>query len=139
MNAASYLKIAILGTRGIPARYGGFETCAEELATRLVERGHEVQVYCRPHYYQQKMSEYRGVKLVHLPSLKVRFLETVTHTLFSIMHSLLAGFDLYFIFNYANSFWLPLLFFARKKVVLHTDGLEWKRAKWNYVGRIYYS
>ena len=63
------MKLAILGIRGIPANYGGFETFAEELATRLVTRGHEVTVYCRPRYVPKTLTTYNGVRLRSLPSV----------------------------------------------------------------------
>ncbi len=78
------MKIAVMGTRGIPAHYGGFETLAEELATRLSERGHEVTVYCRSHYVSQDMKEFKGVNLVVLPTIKHKYLDTVVHTFVSV-------------------------------------------------------
>ena len=64
------MNIALIGTRGVPANYGGFETCVEELGKRLVVRGHEVTVYCRDSYYKDKLSSYLGMKLVYLPNMK---------------------------------------------------------------------
>jgi len=132
------MKIAFLGTRGIPAKYGGFETCAEELGTRLVEEGHEVIVYCRSSYYKEKRGEYRGVKLFYLPELKIRSLETLSHTFLSLIHSLKQDCDALLIFNFANSPLLPLPLVFGKRIALHVDGLEWKREKWNPLGRRYY-
>ncbi len=63
------MKIAILGTRGIPASYSGFETAVEQLAARLSARGHEVVVYCRPHVVDRRLDEYRGAQLIHQPVL----------------------------------------------------------------------
>jgi len=71
------MRIAILGTRGIPARYGGFETFAEELSTRLVSRGHRVTVYCRE---RPEQPLWRGVDLRYLPALRSKYLETLQHT-----------------------------------------------------------
>ncbi len=73
------MRIALLGTRGIPANYGGFETFAEELSTRLVKRGHSVTVYCREKYPQPS---YRAVKLAYLPTIRNKYLDTLAHTLF---------------------------------------------------------
>src|SRR5262249_45108740 len=77
------MRIAIVGTRGIPARYGGFETFAEELSTRLVERGHQVFVYCRERHTE---SRYRGVDLRYLPTIRHKYLDTIAHTGFSTLH-----------------------------------------------------
>jgi len=136
------MKIALIGTRGVPAQYGGFETCAEELGARLVERGHRVTVYCRKGYYspseRRARREHRGMSLIYLPQLKSRPLETLSHTLLALLHSLGKGFDRIFVFNCANSplLAMPLLF--GKKAALHVDGLEWKRGKWSRLGQAYY-
>src|SRR3954469_5844484 len=81
------MRIAILGTRGIPASYSGFETAAEQLASRLTERGHEVIVYCRPHVVDRRLKEGKGARLVHLPTIRNKYLDTFTHTLLSAMHA----------------------------------------------------
>src|SRR5215813_6942928 len=67
------VRIAIVGTRGIPANYGGFETFAEELSTRLVARGHDVVVYCRARYAEPA---YHGVRLQYLPTIRHKYLDT---------------------------------------------------------------
>ena len=80
------MRIAILGTRGIPANYGGFETFAEELGSRLVQRGHEVTVYGRRHYIPAGLETHRGVRVVILPTIRHKYLDTVAHTLVSTLH-----------------------------------------------------
>ena len=128
------MKIAIIGSRGIPARYGGFETFAQEVAPRLVSLGHDVTVYCRAGY-TGRQSYVEGVSLIHTPYLKVQALETPTHELTSILDSFRRGFDLYYFLGTRSS---PLYLLVRalgKPVVVHTDGIEWKRAKWGRVGR----
>src|SRR6185369_1442684 len=74
------MKLAIVGTRGIPANYGGFETFAEELATRLVARGHDVTVYGRSNNIRYPHKMYKGVRLVILPTIGTKHLDTVAHT-----------------------------------------------------------
>lgn len=137
-NRDRKLRIAILGTRGIPANYGGFETFAEELSIRLVERGHFVTVYCRPNNIQYNDKEYHGVKLVILPSISHKYFDTVFHTFLSMLHIFLLKYDLILMCNAANSPFclLPRLF--GKKVLLNVDGEEKKRKKWNVYGRMYY-
>ena len=71
------MRIAILGTRGIPANYGGFETFAEELSPRLAARGHDVTVYCRSHHVSKELKEYKGVRLVVLPTIRQKYLASV--------------------------------------------------------------
>ncbi|MCC3272959.1 DUF1972 domain-containing protein [Arthrobacter zhangbolii] len=137
--ADSRLRIALVGTRGVPARYGGFETCVEEVGKRLVERGHQVTVYCRiDARTDTSVREYLGMDLVHLPALHKRSLETLSHTGLSAAHLLGHRPDAAIVFNAANSPWLPLLRGAGIPVATHVDGLEWKRAKWGPVGQRYY-
>ncbi len=132
------LQIAMIGSRGIPARYGGFESFAQELAPRLVARGHEVTVYCRPPSAgDAPLAEYRGVALVHTPSLRSRSLEQLSHEFTSIVNSIGRGFQLYYFLGYRGApLYLPLRA-AGRAVVVHTDGLEWRRRKWNRLGRAY--
>jgi glycosyltransferase involved in cell wall biosynthesis len=129
------LKIAIAGTRGIPARYGGFETFAEELSARLVERGHEVAVYCR----DAGEPSSRGVKRIALPALRHKYFETVSHTLLSSLDALRRDFDVILLCNAANAFVLPLLRAARIPVAINVDGIERHRRKWNVAGKIVYA
>ncbi|APG26666.1 hypothetical protein A7E78_01580 [Syntrophotalea acetylenivorans] len=132
------MKVALIGTRGVPANYGGFETCVEELGRRLVERGHSVTVYCRKSYYDEKESHYLGMKLVYLPSLKRKSLDTLSHTLLSVGHALFNPYDVLMVFNAANSPTLILPRLFGKKIAINTDGLEWKRGKWGSIARKYY-
>lgn len=129
------MKIAILGTRGIPARYGGFETFAEELSVRLVERGHQVTVYCRqPHDHDL----YRGVRLVYLPPVRHKYLETIAHTYSSTRHLMRSAHDVALYCNGANAIFAPLARWAGMPVALNVDGLERKRKKWNMLARGWY-
>lgn len=130
------MKIAMVGTRGVPAHYGGFETCVEEVGTRLAANGHEVVVYCRGGDTTRKT--YQGMTLVHLPAVRRRALETLSHTALSVAHVLRQEVDVALVFNAANSPLLPVLRAAGIPVATHVDGLEWMRAKWGGAGRRYY-
>lgn len=132
------MRLAILGTRGIPANYGGFETFAEELSTRLVARGHDVTVYCRSHHVPKEKKEYKGVKLVVLPTIKHKYLDTIVHTFLSAISAVPKRFDAVLVCNAANSPFIPILTFTRTPVAVNVDGLERKRKKWNRLGRLYY-
>lgn len=133
------LRIALVGTRGVPARYGGFETAVEEVGRRLAARGHEVVVYCRTtEDTNHAETEYKGMTLVYLPALKKRSLETLSHTGLSAGHLFFKRADVAVVFNSANSPWLPVLRAAGIPVATHVDGLEWKRAKWGTLGKRYY-
>lgn len=132
------LKIAIIGTRGIPANYGGFETFAEELSVRLAARGHDVTVYCRSYNMPERAAAYRGVRLVHLPTIRQKYLDTVAHTFLSAMHSLARRFDAVLVCNAANSLFIPIIRLGGMPVALNVDGIERKRKKWNAAGRLWY-
>lgn len=138
MKFKTKMKIAMIGSRGVPANYGGFETFYEELGKRLVEKGHEITVYCRDSYYPEKLESYLGMKLVYLPNIKKKSLDTLSHTFFSILHAIRQPCDILMICNAANS---PLLLIPRllgKRIVINTDGLEWKRGKWGKFAKTYY-
>ena len=135
------MKIAILGTRGVPAAYGGFETLAEELSARLAGRGHDVTVYARPHGVGSVVSAHRGVRVVHLPTLRLKYLDTVVHAALSGLHAAAEGYDAVLVCNGANALLcrLPRLLGKPARVVLNVDGLERNRRKWNRLGRLVYA
>ena len=132
------MRLAILGTRGIPASYGGFETFAEHLSTRLVARGHEVTVYCRSHYTSPRQLEFQGVRLQVLPTIHHKYLDTVVHTFLSALHAAPQRYDAALICNAANAPFAPILRWTGTPVAINVDGLEHKRKKWNFIGRTYY-
>lgn len=132
------LDIAICGIRGIPARYGGFETFAEQLAPRLVEKGHRVCVYGRSYLFSDRPQSFRGVALRYLPAVRFKYLETPLHTLFCLLDLLRRKCDVVLVCNAANS---PFIWIARlfgKPVVVNVDGIERLRGKWNALGRLWY-
>ncbi|CCG01720.1 DUF1972 domain-containing protein [Blastococcus saxobsidens] len=133
------MRIAMVGTRGVPARYGGFETAVEEVGRRLADRGHRVVAYCRTMPGQDERPErHLGMELVHLPAARKRSLETLSHSALSVAHLVAHRTDAAFVFNAANAPLLPALRAARIPVATHVDGLEWKRAKWGATGQRYY-
>jgi glycosyltransferase involved in cell wall biosynthesis len=125
------VKVAILGTRGIPASYSGFETAAEQLASRLTARGHEVVVYCRPHVVDPALRQYRGARLVHRPTIRNKYLDTITHTLLSALHTARRERpDVALFFIAGNS---PVCLVTRAAgipTVINVDGLDSDRSKW---------
>jgi len=132
------MRIAILGTRGIPANYGGFETFAEHLSTRLVARGHQVTVYCRAHYTSPRQIEYQGVRLKVLPTIRHKYFDTIVHAFLSAIHAVPGRYDAALICNAANAPFAPILRLTGTPVVINVDGLEHKRKKWNWIARNYY-
>jgi glycosyltransferase involved in cell wall biosynthesis len=140
------MRIAILGTRGVPPFYGGFETFAAELGTRLVARGHEVTVYCRerragfsPSGRAEARPTWNGIQRIVLPTYGHKYFETVSHTFLSALDALRRDFDVVLMCNAANAFTLPLLRAARVPVAINVDGIERKRRKWNALGRAVYA
>ncbi len=131
------MQIAMLGTRGVPAAYGGFETAVEEIGARLVERGHEVTVYgdsSRP-----EIAEHLGMRVVHVPAVRLKQLETLSRTGIAALRAVLGERpDAAFVFNAANAPYVPMLRASGIPVAVHVDGLEWQRAKWGGAGRAYY-
>lgn len=132
------MRIAILGIRGVPANYGGFETFAEQLGRRLVQRGHEVTVYGRDRSIPRGTREYLGMRVVRLPAPRSKYLETVVHSLFAAFHALTAHYDVIYVCNSANVPAVIVLRLFGRRVVLNVDGLEWKRGKWSPIGKAYY-
>jgi len=131
------MRIALLGSRGIPARYSGFETFYEQLAVRLVRRGHAVTVYNRSHFITDVRGRYEGVRLVTLPSIPTKHLDTITHTLASSLHALTQRYDIVYYCIVGNSplVWIPRL--AGARTLLNVDGEDWAREKWGAFARWY--
>ena len=132
------MKIAIMGIRGIPANYGGFETFAEELAPRLTERGHRVTVYGRSNIINHQEQYYKGVRLIILPTIPHKYLDTLVHTFLCVIHSLFHRYDVILVCNAANSIFSFIPRLVGQKVVVNVDGIERKRKKWNWLGKLWY-
>jgi len=133
------LKVAIMGTRGIPANYGGFETFAENISTLLVKRGHDVTVYGRSNFINYKDKFYNGVRLIILPTIRHKYFDTIAHTFFSACHAFFKErYDVVLICNSANSIFSFIPRLRGQKVAINVDGLEWQRKKWNKLGQWFY-
>jgi len=139
VSADRALRIALVGSRGVPARYGGYETFFAELAPRLVARGFDVTIYGRTHYVRGRQKSFRGASLVNLPSLRAKHFDTPVHTLLSCLHAAGARYDAALVVNSANALFLPLLSAAGTPSVLNVDGIEKRRAKWGAFGRAVYA
>jgi glycosyltransferase involved in cell wall biosynthesis len=131
------VRIALLGMRGVPASYGGFETAAEQIGQRLVQRGHQVTVYCRTPHIQYAGDMYLGMRLVKLPTIRTKHLDTLAHTFLSSVHACFQRYDVAIMFIAGNSLvsWIPRL--VGTPVALNVDGLDWKRPKWNRLAQSY--
>jgi len=125
------MKIAILGSRGIPVNYGGFETLAEELSIRLARKGHEVTVYCCKPYSKDNEKYYKNVERIFLPTIRTKVLEKPIFAALSLIASIFKRYDLILMLGISVSSlcFIPKLF--NQKIIINIDGLEWQRRKWN--------
>ena len=127
-----------MGIRGLPSTYSGYETFAEAIGSALVERGHEVLVYCRSALYQQKLPAYRGMQLIYQPSLESKEFSTLSHTWFCMADVLRRQTDVILVCNVGNGLHLIVPRLAGRKTAINVDGLEWKRPKWPRLGQLYF-
>jgi glycosyltransferase involved in cell wall biosynthesis len=132
-----HVKVALMGTRGVPANYGGFETAVEEIGSRLASRGYEITVYARNP--GQSVDEYRGMRVVNIPALRHRMTETLSHTALSAVHAVITDHpDVCLLFNAGNAPMITPLQAAGIPTAVHLDGLESRRGKWRGAGARYY-
>lgn len=127
--------IAFLGTRGIPANYGGFETFTEEVGLRLAKKDYPVTVYCRPTMNPEKLTAYQGVRLKTLPTIKHKYLDTIVHAFLSVWHVAFSRHKIVYMCNAINSVFTIIPRLMGKIIIINVNGLEWKRAKWNRWGK----
>lgn len=126
-----------MGTRGVPANYGGFETAVEEIGSRLAARGFQVTVYARNP--GQQVEEYRGMRVVNMPAVRHRMTETLSHTALSTAHAVISDHpDVCLLFNAGNAPLIRPLQAAGIPTAVHLDGLESRRGKWRGAGARYY-
>ena len=131
------MRIAICGTRDIPARHGGFETCVQETATRLVARGHEVTLFAGADEGQRGRKTVQGVAVVYAPGLPSKHLFTLSQTGLSVLRAAAKRFDAAHVYNLGNACWLPIMKAARIPCVISVDGLDWRRERWGPITRRY--
>jgi len=132
------MKIAVIGIRGLPANYGGFETCAENISKEWSKNGHDVLIYCRKNHYKEHIAEYNGCRLKYISSINTKSLGTLSHTFFCILNLIFKEPDIKIIhlYNAGNALFIPLLKLFGKKVVISVDGIEWKRKKWGTLAKM---
>ncbi len=131
------MKIAIIGTRGIPASYSGFETCVHETSINFAASGHQVRVYCRRGRVGNDITKLKGIDLVFLPFIKGKNIETFSHTLISVIHIFFNRVEVVQVYGAGNGWFIPLLRLFGIPVIFMIDGLDWHRAKWNRLAKIF--
>ena len=122
------MRVAFIGTRGVPATYSGFETCVEQVGRRMAERGHEVTVFCRTSHYADRPAEYRGMRLVYLPAISQKHLETLSHTALSALR--LPRDTAIVCMGVGNAPVVRYLELFGRRAVFNVDGADWQRDKW---------
>ncbi len=130
-------RIAIIGTVGLPAKYGGFETLADHLVMNLSEK-YDFTVYCSKNKYnkEERVSSYKGASLIYIP-LDANGVQSIPYDTLSILHALLKN-DVLLILGVAGAWILPFVkFFTGKKIIISIDGIEWKRDKWPLFAKLY--
>lgn len=129
------MKFAILGSRGFPSTYGGYETLVRHLAPYLVRAGHDVTVYCRSRDTGRSSWVTEGVRCIATPGHDTKSLSTLTFGLTAMLDASFRSFDSMLVLNIANGFWFPALRAARTPFAVNTDGIEWERGKWSRFAR----
>lgn len=125
------MKIAVIGIKGIPAKYGGFETCVDETSHRLAKKGIEINVFCRNPFTTEKISKYRGVKLKYVATINSKNFSTISSSFLSVVSVIFSPIDIVHLYTVGNSIFIPLLKLFRKQCVISVDALDWKRRKWS--------
>lgn len=128
--------VAIIGTRGYPSYYGGFETAVRKLAPYLVDQGWDVTVYGRDGSAKadDPGRDFR-VKTVITPGVESKSFSTLSYGLTAVLHAIRHKPDVALVMNVANGFWIPLLRWSGIPVVVNVDGMEWERAKWGRLAK----
>jgi len=132
------MKLAIIGTRGYPYVYGGFETFVKELSERLVKNGVEVHIYCQKNLFDKRPPIVNGIHLHYIPTINTKSLNQIVHSFLSLVHATFSRVDVILVVNLAAGpmGWIPKL--TGKKTMINVDGLEWLRPKWKGLGASYF-
>ena len=132
------LKIAIIGSRGYPIVYSGYETFVKEVSERLVAQNIDVRVYCQKHLFSARPKHVNGVELVYMPTVQTKSLNQLVHSFFSMVHACFSKTDVILVVNAANGPFGLISILAQKKTLINVDGLEWLRPKWKGLGAAYF-
>jgi glycosyltransferase involved in cell wall biosynthesis len=132
------LKIAIIGSRGYPIVYSGYETFVKEVSERLVAQNIDVRVYCQKHLFSARPKNINGVELVYMPTVQTKSLNQLVHSFFSMIHACFSKTDVILVVNAANGPFGLISLLAQKKTLINVDGLEWLRPKWKGLGAAYF-
>ena len=132
------MKIAIIGSRGYPYVYSGYETFVKELAERLIKKNIDVTVYCHKNLFAEYPKQVNGINLVYIKTIEKKSLSQLVHSLQSILHASFKDFDIILVVNSANGPFGIITRIFNKKTAINVDGLEWLRPKWKGLGGKYF-
>ena len=133
------LRIAIIGSRGYPYVYSGYETLVKELAERIVKKGHCVRVYCHSSLFKSKPKKLNGIELIYTPSINSKIFSQLFNSFFSFLNVCFSNTDVVLVVNSANGPYGLFTKIFRKKTCINVDGLEWLRPKWKGLGSLYFT
>lgn len=133
------MKIAFIGQKGIPAKIGGVERYVDEVAVRMAKRGHGVFVYVRNYYTPKNIKNYKGVNLVHLPTIRTKHLDAITHTFFATIHALFQKYDVihYHSLGPTSLSFVPKIFCRGTAIIATYQTQDYYHAKWGLLARLY--
>ena len=131
------LNISIIGVKGYPYVYGGYETFVKEISERLIDK-YNITVYCHKSLFSNKPKNIGGINLVYVPTIETKILSQPIHSFFSIIHACFSKSDIILVVNSANGPFGILTKLFRIPTAINVDGLEWLRPKWKGLGSVYY-
>lgn len=132
------MKVAIIGSRGYPYVYSGYETLVKELSERLVKKGVSVRVYCHRSLFSNRPRVVNGVELIYMPAIEHKVLSQLSHSFLSVVHCCFSDVDVILAVNPANGPFGLLAKLFGKRTAINLDGLEWERPKWKGLGAKYF-
>ena len=133
-----HMRVGIVGSRGYPYVYSGYETFVKELAEELVRRGHNVTVYAHRELYGEQPAVVNGIRVVYVPGARSKTLSQLTHSGLATLHALIKPQDVLLFVNSANGPLGVLTTLMRQRTAINVDGMEWLRPKWKGLGSIYF-
>jgi glycosyltransferase involved in cell wall biosynthesis len=132
------LKISIIGSRGYPYVYSGYETLVKNIGERMVTGGAQVTVYCHSYLFDQKSKQLNGIHLKYIPTIKSKSLSQPIHSFLAFWHAAFSDADVVLVLNVSNGPFGIITRLFKKPTLINVDGLEWMRPKWKGFGAIYF-
>ena len=132
------LKISIIGSRGYPYVYSGYETLVKNIGERMVAKGVQVTVYCHSYLFDEKPKHLNGIHLKYIPTIKSKSLSQPIHSFLAFWHAAFSDADVVLVLNVSNGPFGIITRLFKKPTLINVDGLEWMRPKWKGFGAIYF-